>query len=253
MPNRAITIVFVSVIVVSAVMPIACARESSAREDTTRPVATLQPSAAAIGGIVACQFRYRATHARYALTECEPARPDARVRFRMEWATENGWGARASQPGVRGDCVAVFGWATEAQYLFTSAEHRGAGIREPSCDGSESTAFPHSWVEYVQGMLESALGIHAKGIKNYRAANRVFPPADSLRMRSDSVWRYAILWADSAGYAIEASAPALAGVSCVLWEGALRGHAAPQTRGHRSAPAGTVTCDDFTTAQRGAQ
>ena len=36
----------------------------------------------------------------------------------MEWATENGWGARASQPGVRGDCVAVFGWATEAQYLF---------------------------------------------------------------------------------------------------------------------------------------
>ena len=249
MPNRAIAIVFASVVTVSAIMPVACARESSAGEGAD----PLQPSYAALGGIVACQFRYRATHARYALTECKPARPDARVRFRMEWATANGWGARASQPGVRGDCVAVFGWATESQYLFTSAEHRGAGIRGASCDGPTSTASPHSWLEYVQGMLDSGLGIHAKGIKQYRAAHGGFPPADSLRIRSDSVWRYAILWADSAGYAIEAWAPALAGVSCVVWEGALRGRVAPQTRGHRSAPAGTVTCDDFATAQRGAQ
>jgi hypothetical protein len=58
------------------------------------------------------------------------------------------------------------------------------------------------------------------------------------------------VWARPDGIAIEASSPLLQGMSCVIWDGALSGHAPPATAAHHVAQAGVSTCDDFHAANR---
>jgi hypothetical protein len=67
----------------------------------------------------------------------------------------------------------------------------------------------------------------------------------------DSLTQFRHLWARADGFAIEASAPPLQGVSCLIWDGVLKGDPPPTTAGHQAARAGAVVCDDFLSADRG--
>jgi hypothetical protein len=230
--------------------PIGCGSESSANLGSLNDSAKAHARDAALGHVAMCLIRHQPINLEEVRAECEHAGKDPNVRVHIEWATADAWGARASKEGMPGDCVDIAGWPTEAQYLFTSVEHRGAILGGSTCDGGKTVA-PRSWPEFVQQSLAVVLGRELRGVRAYRTRHAgAFPPADSLHMHSDSLIRFRAVWARPDGIAIEAFAPALQGVSCVIWDGVPSGHAPLTTAGRQAAQAGVATCDDFGSANR---
>lgn len=229
-------------------MGVGCDSGSSTSGDTLSDSARAHARDAALGWTATCLGRHQPIHLDDVRDECEHAAKDSSVRVRIEWATANAWGARASKDGVPGDCVYIAGWPAESQYLFTSVEHRGAPLGGAECDGGK-TAAARSWPEFLQASFALVLGRELRGVHAYQMRHaRAFPPVDSMHLHSDSLIQFRAVWGRPDGVAIEASSRALEGVSCVIWDGALNGHAPPKTAGHQVAQAGIATCDDFHSA-----
>lgn len=226
---------------------IGCRSESSASRQTGDdiPGAEAHARGAALGWTATCLFRHRPINLEEVRTECEHAGKDSSVRVHIEWATADAWGARATKEGVAGDCVYIAGWPTESQYLFTSGERRGATIGGSTCDGG-TTAAPRSWAKAMQAEFVLVLGRQLRIRRRYQAGHAgVFPPTDSVPLPSDSLIQFRNLWARPEGFAIEASSPALQGVSCLVWDGSLSGRTPPTTAKRQRPQSGVVTCDDF--------
>lgn len=231
--------------------PIGCGSDSSAGFGALSDSAKAHARDVALGDLATCLFRHQPIHLEEVREECEHAGKDPSVRVHIEWATANAWGARASKDSVPGDCVYIAGWPTESQYLLTSVEHRGAIIGGATCDGSKTVA-PRSWPAALQTRLAWILDGDLRRARAYRTRHAgAFPSADSLHLLSDSLIRFRMVWARPDGFAIEAFAPALRGVSCVVWDGVPDGRAPLTTAGQQVVPAGVATCDDFTSAKRG--
>jgi hypothetical protein len=229
---------------------VGCRADSSAnrRSASELPGAEAHARDAALGSAATCLFRHRPIQLEQVRTECEHAGNDPSVRVHIEWATSDGWGARATKDGVRGDCVYIAGWPTESQYLLTSAERRGAIFGGSTCDG-DTTTVPRSWPEFVQASFVLALARELRWARAYQTRHGgAFPPADSGHLHVDSLFQFRHLWARPESFAIEASSPALKGVNCLVWDGALLGPTPPTTARRRVARAGIVTCDDFRSA-----
>lgn len=237
-------------------VPVGCRSDSSASRQTTNGPSGGEAHAreTALGLTATCLHRNLASRSQDVLTECEGAGKDPRVRVRIEWATADGWGwgARATQEGVPGDCVYVSGWPTESRYLFTSRERRGAPFGGWTCDGDTSVA-ARSWPEFMQASFAWVMERNLRRVHTYQAKHAgAFPPVDSLPSWSDSLVLSRPLWARPEGFALEMSSPALPGLSCLVWDGTLGGRTPPTTAGHRQvAQARVVTCDDFGSATQG--
>jgi len=228
-----------------------CRSDASAELGSVSDSARAHARDAALGYTATCLHRRQPIHLEEVRRECEHAGKDPSVRVHIEWATANSWGARASKDGLPGDCVYIAGWPTEPQYLLTSAEHRGAILGGTTCDGGKTVA-PRSWPEAVQARLAWVLDGDLQSARAYRTRHAgAFPPTDSMHLQSDSLIRFRAVWARPDGIAIEAFAPALQGVSCVVWDGVPGGRAPVTTAGQRVAQAGVATCDDFASAKRG--